>query len=1185
MKHALSKPPATSCSLRPILWAALLAAGPAAMAQGAADLTKLDGVTPDPKHPGFLIQAGPAAIQVAGKVLLPREVSSVFSFTVGDGAAESDLVFAGGMGEAGGSCGFVKDGPGTLRVAGDFKLTGFITVYDGTLDLSAATLGAGVRIHLLGDARLVPAAAGSPLAELYVNGEKLRPGLWGAPGSVAAGKARHESPRLAGSVRLPDSGPSRREVWKRLKYGIFSHYVWNGYGMTAGQPNADGNRAKTIDELADAFDVDHYVDQLLAVEAQYVVFTAWHSGTCPLFPSAAMAKWAPDRPSCPKRDLLGDLLDACRAKGIRTFFYCHPYQPVVEPHNDWINDLYAELVDRYASRLDGLWLDENFQDCSQDKIVDYRRLMKTIKERNPDLVLTQNNGGFQAYGVDEGVQEVQWEYHEGRMTSTYQIFNQTAKSPEDMLVTTVIQAAANTMGGGIQWSIDAHGPGGGSRGGLDASARPILDGFVKLFKPIAASVRDTHPSSSFPPPFSGVVVKLSGLSWGVATKSLDDTREYLHVLKPPAGKTLLLPPPADGKVFANARLLASGRPLALSQSNRGIALTLPADLSWQAPDTVIAMDVRAPGGVGLVNNTSRAVHYLGNSWRYQRGGKGGDFRSDLQAATADGDSFAFTFDGTDVEWISGRGPDRGVVELAIDGEPVGRVDLSQGRGDFQTVFAKSGLARGRHTLTGTKRGGARMTVDAFKVSELINDSEPGPVFLDSTRYPANAAALNGPWEPRGSSWINGQSFSFKFHGSGVEVFAGSAHGSGDLVLSIDGQPHSTVHCHGGQASRSVAKIGGLELKEHTVSGQFTNPHPAGFIAALDGFAVTRPDFWSRRSDRGLGELGDDVHLSEVKGATGSLRFHGSGIEIHATKDAESRTAHYTLDGGGSSLWVGLNHHSPVAVAGSRVFRYPNLRPGSYTVGVSNAANPSGVNFSSVRLNIDAFRVFKGESSSASPLFWGEEGRGGSGSWDVGGTANWHDGAASDKWLDLGALDHVAVFGGKAGEVGLAAAVNANRLVFRSDGYVLRGGTITLTGVEPGISAGEGVKVTLASPLAGGEGLTKTGAGTVTLDATNSYGGITRVAAGVLTVGPQGGLGSGDLVIAAGALCQLGNAGGAVADSARVVIEDQGKLELAAGVVEKVAGLVIKGEVQPAGEYRAASHPAIIRGGGVLAVGN
>jgi autotransporter-associated beta strand protein len=1029
----------------------------ASLAAHAADLTKIPGVVAETGKAGFVFPAGKPVV-VAEPVRLARNVSSVCSFAIGDGPEAADVTFQAGLTEAGGACGFVKDGAGTLSVAGEVKLGGFITVYDGTLDFSKAALAPGVRVNVLGDAKLIPPASGNPLSEIYVNGTKLKPGLWGGPGSVAAGKAANESPTLGGTNLLPDSGPSRREIWQGLKYGIFSHYTWNGYGMTAGTPNADGTRAQTIDELADSFDVENYVDQLVEAQAQYVVFTAWHSGTCPLYPSAAMEKWAPGRPDSPKRDLLGDVLDECRKRGVRTFFYCHPYQPVAEPHNDWINDLFAEMVDRYAARLDGLWIDENFQDCTQDKVVDYRRLMKTIKERNPDLVLTHNNGGFQSYGVDEGVQEVQWEFHEGRMASVYQIFSQTAKSPEDMLITTVIQAAANTMGGGIQWSIDAHGPSADSRGGLDQSARPILDGFVKLFKPIAESVRNTRPSASYPPPFSGAVVKLSQLTWGVATQSIDGGREYLHILKPPAGNSLTLPPPADGKVFANARLLDGGHAVSLSQSNRGLTFTLPDGMAWGRPDTVIVMDVIAPGGVGLVNDTSAAIEYHGSSWACRRDATGGEFRADSHHATADGDSFSFTFDGTDVEWISSRGADRGVVEIAINGVSQGTVDLSKGAGNFQTAFTKSGLPRGTHTLTGTKRGGALMTVDAFRVSELINDSELD--FHNYSRFGPTAAELPGPWEPRGGSWINGHGFTFRFRGTELELFGGSAHGSGDLVLTLNGQPHSTVHCHGGQATRSLAKITGLPYQDHTLTGHYANHHPAGFIPALDGFTVTRPDFWSHRKDRGLGEISDDAHVSEMKGSTGSHTFTGSGVEIFTTLDAESRTAHYTLDGGGSSLWVGLNHFSPVTIPGERVFLYPNLFPGTYTVGFTNAANPTGVNFSSVRLNIDALRVHKAEASSASPLIWKNT----DGTWDNGSTANWNDGVKAVTWQDFGANDHTAIFSGKGGAIEVASKVRANRLSFRSDGYLLRGQPLELTGDKPMIQVAKGAVATLALPV-------------------------------------------------------------------------------------------------------------------------
>jgi hypothetical protein len=123
-----------------------------------------------------------------------------------------------------------------------------------------------------------------------------------------------------------------------------------------------------------------------------------------------------------------------------------------------------------------------------------------------------------------------------------------------------------------------------------------------------------------------------------------------------------------------------------------------------------------------------------------------------------------------------------------------------------------------------------------------------------------------------------------------------------------------------------------------------------------------------------------------------------------------------------------------------------------------------VNFSSVRLTVDAIRVHKGESSSASPLFWGSDGRGESGTWDAGASANWHDGASAVTWQDFGAEDHLAVFAGKGGTIELAAPVRVNRLVFRADGYVLRGQSLDLTGHEPRIHVEESAKAILALPV-------------------------------------------------------------------------------------------------------------------------
>ena len=51
------------------------------------------------------------------------------------------------------------------------------------------------------------------------------------------------------------------------------------------------------------------------------------------------------------RDTVSDMIDAVKARGIRVFLYTHPYQPLTNDlahHNNFINELYAETVDRYG---------------------------------------------------------------------------------------------------------------------------------------------------------------------------------------------------------------------------------------------------------------------------------------------------------------------------------------------------------------------------------------------------------------------------------------------------------------------------------------------------------------------------------------------------------------------------------------------------------------------------------------------------------------------------------------------------------------------------------------------------------------------------------------------------------------------------------------------------------------------
>jgi hypothetical protein len=138
---------------------------------------------------------------------------------------------------------------------------------------------------------------------------------------------------LAAPVRTP------LEDWRGMKYGFFVHYVWDGAGTVTLNP--DGSRPASIDDLCDRFDAQGFAEDIASMGVDYLVFTAWHANLYPLFPSAAIERIEPGR--SPRRDLLGDMIGAVRAKGIRVLLYTHPEQPVFgldyDRWNDFLNDL------------------------------------------------------------------------------------------------------------------------------------------------------------------------------------------------------------------------------------------------------------------------------------------------------------------------------------------------------------------------------------------------------------------------------------------------------------------------------------------------------------------------------------------------------------------------------------------------------------------------------------------------------------------------------------------------------------------------------------------------------------------------------------------------------------------------------------------------------------------------------
>ena len=411
---------------------------------------------------------------------------------------------------------------------------------------------------------------------------------------------------LAGpSLTWGEEGPGLRQKsnhtsFAEMHLGLFAHYTYVGKPYEWGSTEwADGTAVRSLDELADNLDVEDFAATAAAMRAQYVLFTAWHANMNVLFPSAVMKRRLPGH--CSRRDAVGDLIRALKARNIRPMLYIHPSDghdftredqdrvgwndgPPFGRWNDFINEVLAEVVDRYGKDVSGYYIDGGLPGQ-----VDAPRLRKTILDRQPGAWLIQNSGINRAC-VDYGALERMGPPYPA--TTWLRCHNITdewwAKGttvhlrPELAYQYTILQAAVTgRMGGGVAWSFGPH-PGGKWEVGVPSFCQRL----GALVDRAGPSLFGTRPSRAY-------VVKdrqpLEGLAY-VATESPDGKRTFLHLFVPPKDRSFQFPAPANGRRFSSARLLDSGHKVSLLQTDTAVGLTLdPAD-HWDDVDTILVLE-------------------------------------------------------------------------------------------------------------------------------------------------------------------------------------------------------------------------------------------------------------------------------------------------------------------------------------------------------------------------------------------------------------------------------------------------------------------------------------------------------------------------------------------------------------------------------------------------------------------
>jgi len=415
--------------------------------------------------------------------------------------------------------------------------------------------------------------------------------------------------------------------FSELKFGFFVHYVYAGTQKIT--INSDGSAPGSLEFLAESFDPQKFADDIESFGVDYIIFTAWHANQNPLYPSKGMLKWGLDSHYC-KRDLIGEMIAAVKSKGIAVILYTHPRDghdmnledqqktgwggnkitEVVDPDpekfdykkwNSFIQDCYAEVVDRYGKDISGIYIDEGNCRADSDRLVDYKALREIIKSRYEHITMIQNYYG-NLYTCDTGDKEYSYSgefaQNDGSKWPCNSLCVGTVMggqfwaikplgelavrfSVRDMFRYTVLQAGANTQGGGVQWAAGPY-----PDGNWETGVKEAMIALGRLIDEIAISIKGTIPSTSY---VTNSGETIESIKWGVATKSIDGHSEYLHILKPPVANMLVLPLPADRKRFTSARILNAETIVRVTNEHNSLVITLPDNYKWSDLCTTIEL--------------------------------------------------------------------------------------------------------------------------------------------------------------------------------------------------------------------------------------------------------------------------------------------------------------------------------------------------------------------------------------------------------------------------------------------------------------------------------------------------------------------------------------------------------------------------------------------------------------------
>lgn len=204
--------------------------------------------------------------------------------------------------------------------------------------------------------------------------------------------------------KTPD--PSRTENFRSKRYGVFFHYL-NGLQNGKESLNSFGKET-SWDDCVNEFDVELFADQIALTGAGYVFFTMMQQSRFLCAPNSTFDEMTGYQPgeACSKRDLIAEIADALRKRGIDLYLYWTGDGPSKDPRasealkaafpvtaeymRNW-SKVVAEYGQRYQEKVKGWWIDGCYSSIGHTEET-LGILAEGLRAGNPDRILAFNPG-------------------------------------------------------------------------------------------------------------------------------------------------------------------------------------------------------------------------------------------------------------------------------------------------------------------------------------------------------------------------------------------------------------------------------------------------------------------------------------------------------------------------------------------------------------------------------------------------------------------------------------------------------------------------------------------------------------------------------------------------------------------------------------------------------------------------